>query len=69
LPELRSRSDQNEQRGKRAAFGDATQKVKRAWISPVRIFNGQYYRLRPRTCHDQVRQRRHLPTSQFIRGQ
>ena len=69
LPEFRSRSEENEQRSQRTAFGDTAQKVKRTRIGPVRIFNGQYYRLRPRTCHHQIRQRRHLPTPQFIRCQ
>ena len=63
---LWSSSNEDEQRSQRTAFRDPAQKVEGARIGPVRIFNGQHDRLSPRTCHDPVRQRGHLPTPQFL---
>jgi hypothetical protein len=35
-PELRSGSNQDQQRAQRAALGDPAQEIKRGWIGPVR---------------------------------
>jgi hypothetical protein len=51
-PKLGSRSNQNEQRSQRTAFCDTAQKIKRARIGPVRIFDRQHDWLSPRTGYN-----------------